>query len=107
MKSAIALMVSLVLLAPSVLADLATPPLGLVFAEFVVFFSAFLLLNFGINFVISYPLICIVSRIPAKKLAKGLLIITPIMLAFESIFAYLVDPKDLITTGMIYGQSQQ
>ncbi|MBW2997334.1 hypothetical protein KY349_03275 [Candidatus Woesearchaeota archaeon] len=102
MKFAIPLLASIVLLAPSVLADLAAPPPGLMLVEFTIVFGAFLLLNYGINFAISFPLTRVVSRIPAKKLAKGLLIITPIMLVLESIFILLIDPKELIHVEVVW-----
>ena len=103
--------VLLLLLAPSVLADLVGPPPGLMIAMFLVVFTACLLLNYGINFLLTLGLTRIISKTPTKKIAKGLLIITPIMLAFETLFIYTVLPRyfwDLVliwvlSAGLIFG----
>jgi hypothetical protein len=103
--------VFLLLLAPGVLADIVGPPPGLMIGMFFMVLIACLFLNYGINFAVTLGMTRIISKTPLKKIAKGLLIITPIMLAFETLFIYSVAPRyswDLVliwvlSAGLIFG----
>ena len=92
-----------ILLLPIVFADIATTPLGLMIGTYFVVFSVCLFANYGISFIISFMLTRIISKIRVREIAKGLLIITPIMLVFESLFIALIEPRylnQILATGV-------
>jgi len=78
MKKIIILMVLSIFLIPSVLADLITPPL------LFLGFGASILMNYMINFFLIFIQSKIWLKLKFKKIALGLLIVTPIIFFLET-----------------------
>jgi hypothetical protein len=96
-------LIFLFFLIPSVSADIMAAPIGAYFIMGFVIVLAIVALNYGINFVISLPLAKALAKTKTKDIAKGLLIITPIMFALESLFITLMDIwkiRQIIAIGM-------
>jgi len=93
-KNMIWVIIACVLL-PSAFADIAVPDPGMVATMGAVIIVFALLINYVINFAISFPLSSMIANVRAGKIAKGLLIITPIMLIFEFMFIGILEPRML------------
>jgi hypothetical protein len=80
----------LMLILPAVFADIVAPPPSVVIGTGVIVIAVALVFNYGINFCLSLPISILVADTKVRDIAKGLLIITPIMLVLEILFIALV-----------------
>ncbi len=91
-KAMIWIMMAAVLL-PAVLADIIAPPPSYVIGAGVSVIVIALLANYAVNFAITVPVARTIAGTRIGKIAKGLLIITPIMLIAETGFFWIVSPS--------------
>ncbi|MEE9525274.1 MAG: hypothetical protein V3V78_01555 [Candidatus Woesearchaeota archaeon] len=85
-------LIFLILLSPIVFADVIAPPFSMRLTVYGMIGFLAILVNYGVNFIICWPLSNLITKIKAKPIAKGLLIITPIMFVLEILIVSLIQP---------------